>query len=52
MTTGLYSRCMGENSTVIAMAKWPDEFEHIRALVMLMVVSGGRSSSDGRRICI
>lgn len=40
MTTGLYSRCMGGNSTIIAMAKWPDEFAHIQALVLLNVVSG------------
>lgn len=40
METGLYSRCMGGNSTVIAMAKWPEEFTHIKALVLLMVVSG------------
>ena len=40
MTTGLYSRCMGGNSTVIAMSKWPEEFTHIKALVLLMVVSG------------
>lgn len=40
LTTELYSRCMGGNSTIIAMAKWPAEFEHIRALVLLNVVSG------------
>jgi pimeloyl-ACP methyl ester carboxylesterase len=40
MTTGLYSRCMGGNSTIIAMAKWPEEFTHIKALVLLNVVSG------------
>jgi hypothetical protein len=40
MTTGLFSRCMGGNSTIIAMAKWPEEFEHINTLVLLMVVSG------------
>jgi len=40
MKTGLFSRCMGGNSTIIAMAKWPDEFAHIRALVLLNVVSG------------
>jgi pimeloyl-ACP methyl ester carboxylesterase len=40
MTTGLYSRCMGGNSTIIAMAKWPEEFTHIQALVVLNVVSG------------
>lgn len=40
MKTGLYSRCMGGNSTMIAMAKWPEEFTHIHALVLIMVVSG------------
>ena len=40
MTSGLYSRCMGGNATIIAMAKWPDEFTHIQALVLLNVVSG------------
>lgn len=40
MTTGLYSRCMGGNSTIIAMAKWPEEFAHVKALVVLNVVSG------------
>ena len=40
MRTGLYSRCMGGNSTIIAMAKWPGEFAHIEALVLLNVVSG------------
>lgn len=40
MRTGLFSRCMGGNSTIIAMAKWPDEFKHIEALVLLNVVSG------------
>lgn len=40
MTTGLYSRCMGGNSTIIAMGKWPEAFTHIKALVLLNVVSG------------
>jgi len=31
---------MGGNSTIIAMAKWPEEFTQIRALVLLNVVSG------------
>lgn len=39
MRTGLYSRCMGGNATIIAMAKWPEEFQQIRALVLLNVVS-------------
>src|SRR5262245_16191716 len=40
LRTSLFSRCMGGNSTIIAMAKWPDEFKHIEALVILNVVSG------------
>ena len=40
MRTSLFSRCMGGNSTIIAMAKWPEEFEHIEALALLNVVSG------------
>jgi hypothetical protein len=40
MTTGLFSRCMGGNSTIIAMAKWPEEFTNIKALALLNVVSG------------
>jgi pimeloyl-ACP methyl ester carboxylesterase len=40
MTTGLYGRCLGANATLIAMAKWPDEFRHVRALALLNVVSG------------
>lgn len=40
MRLGLYSRCMGGNSTIIAMSRWPDEFAGVRALVLLNVVSG------------
>jgi pimeloyl-ACP methyl ester carboxylesterase len=40
LRTSLFSRCMGGNSTIIAMAKWPDEFRHIEALALLNVVSG------------
>lgn len=40
MHVGLYSRCMGGNSTIIAMDKWPEEFKDIEAMVLLMVVSG------------
>lgn len=40
MRTSLFSRCMGGNSTIIAMNKWPDEFGHIEALALLNVVSG------------
>jgi hypothetical protein len=31
---------MGGNATIIAMAKWPEEFKHVEALVLLNVVSG------------
>jgi uncharacterized protein len=31
---------MGGNSTIITIAKWPTEFTHIQALVLLNVVSG------------
>ena len=40
MRTGLYRRCMGENSTIIAMTKWPEDLTHIKALVLLNVVAG------------
>lgn len=40
MRTSLFSRCMGGNSTIIAMNKWPEEFKDIEALVLLNVVSG------------
>lgn len=33
MRTGLYSRCMGANSTIIAMDRWPGEFERVEAAV-------------------
>ena len=35
MTTGLYGRCMGANSTIIAMGKWPEEFAHIKAVALI-----------------
>nr|WP_313093357.1 alpha/beta hydrolase [Moraxella sp. CTOTU48268] len=40
MDLGLFSRCMGGNSTIIAMAKQPDVFKDVKALVLLNVVSG------------
>jgi hypothetical protein len=46
-----YSPCMGGNSTIIAMAKWPDGFTHIKALVLLNVVPAEHLSSAGRRTC-
>lgn len=40
MTLGLWSRCMGGNSTITAMDLYPDEFTDIKALGVLNVVSG------------
>lgn len=40
MKLGLYSRCMGGNSTIVAMDYWPEEFGGVQALVVLNVVSG------------
>ncbi len=39
MTTFLLSVCLGGDSTCIAMAKHPEEFEHIKSLVLLQPVS-------------
>ena len=35
MKTALYSRCLGANSTVVAMTKYPEEFRHILAMIAL-----------------
>ncbi|RWA20666.1 alpha/beta hydrolase family protein [Mycolicibacterium brumae] len=40
MTTGLYSRCMGANSTIIALSKWPEEFAHIKAALFHQPAAG------------
>ena len=40
MKLGLFSRCMGGNSTIIAMDFWPEEFADVQALALLNVVSG------------
>lgn len=40
MHTGLYSRCMGSNSTIIAMHKWPEQFAHIEAALFLQPAPG------------
>ncbi|MFC0451962.1 alpha/beta hydrolase family protein [Rhodococcus jostii] len=40
MTTGLYSRCMGANSTIVALSKWPQEFTDIRAALFLQPAPG------------
>ncbi|MDC4293821.1 alpha/beta hydrolase, partial [Acinetobacter baumannii] len=36
----IYSRCMGGNSTIIAMEKQPEVFKDVKVLVLLNVVSG------------
>lgn len=33
MRVGIYSRCMGANSTIIAVSKWPNEFDHVEAFL-------------------
>jgi uncharacterized protein len=35
MRTALYSRCLGANSTFVAMNKHPEQFAHIRAMIAL-----------------
>ena len=35
MKTALYSRCLGANSTFVAMKKHPEEFSHILAMIAL-----------------
>lgn len=35
MKTALYSRCLGANSTIVAMHKHPKEFSHIKAMIAL-----------------
>jgi uncharacterized protein len=35
MKTALYSRCLGANSTVVAMNNFPEEFRHILAMIAL-----------------
>ena len=39
MTTFLLSVCLGGDSTCVAMAKHPEEFEHIKSLILLRPVS-------------
>ncbi len=39
MTTFLLSVCLGGDSTCVAMARHPEEFEHIKSLVLLQPVS-------------
>jgi uncharacterized protein len=35
MKTALYSRCLGANSTIVGMNKYPDEFRHILSMIAL-----------------
>lgn len=39
MTTFLLSVCLRADSTCVAMAKHPEEFEHIKSLILLQPVS-------------
>lgn len=39
MKTSLVSMCLGGNSTIVAMHKYPDEFKQIRSLVLVQPVS-------------
>lgn len=49
MKLGLYSRCMGANSTFAAMKFWPEEFGGVQALVALNSVSGTTFIEQGAR---
>ncbi|SIS19299.1 alpha/beta hydrolase family protein [Williamsia sterculiae] len=49
MKLGLYSRCMGGNSTIVAMHHWPEEFGGVQALVVLNSVSGKTFIEQGAR---
>ena len=39
MKVALYSRCLGANSTIVAMAKHPEEFKDIKAMIALQPVT-------------
>jgi pimeloyl-ACP methyl ester carboxylesterase len=39
MKIALYSRCLGANSTIVAMAKHPEEFNDIKAMIALQPVT-------------
>ncbi|RFU89132.1 MULTISPECIES: alpha/beta hydrolase [Citrobacter] len=39
MKVALYSRCLGANSTIVAMAKHPKEFKDIKAMIALQPVT-------------
>lgn len=38
-TIGLLSRCMGANSTIVAMSRWPKEFRDVRTMIAVQPVS-------------
>ncbi|MDJ1182477.1 alpha/beta hydrolase family protein [Roseofilum casamattae] len=40
MTTSLHTMCLGCNSTLIAMAKHPEEFSHIKSMTAIQPVQG------------
>jgi uncharacterized protein len=61
MKTALYSRCLGANSTIVGMKKYPEDFSHILAMIALQPaaprgfvegaldragIAGGRESFD------
>jgi hypothetical protein len=39
MTTGLFSKCLGADSTIVAMDKHPEQFADIRAMIALQPIS-------------
>lgn len=39
MTTGLFSKCLGADSTFVAMDKHPEEFAHIKVMIALQPIS-------------
>lgn len=39
MKVGLLSRCLGANSTIVAMSRYPEQFTNVQALVALQPVS-------------
>lgn len=49
MKLGLFSRCMGGNSTIMAMDFWPEAFRNVQALGLLNVVSGQTFVEQGAR---
>ena len=41
MTTAMLSVCLGANSSIVAMKKYPEEFAHIRAMIAFQPVMAG-----------